>query len=223
MKRCVIFDLDGTLCDTSRDLLAAANTALAHLGRDVRLDPEAEADRATALKGGRAMLRLGLSRVGAVDDAEVDRGYRPLLDAYDAAICRETVFYPGALDAVHRLRDRGDAVGICTNKPEGLARKLMAALEADHLFDSLVGADRLPVRKPDPEHLFEAVRDAAGDRGRTVLIGDTKTDRDTAQRADVPCVLVTFAPGGSEVAALSPEGLLHDYADLDGLVDALLP
>lgn len=220
MKRSVIFDLDGTLCDTSGDLLAAANAAFVHLGRDIRLDPAAAEDRATALRGGRAMLRLGLGRLGDIDEAEVEAGYKPLLDAYAENICAQTVFYPGALDAVSRLRDRGDAVGICTNKPEGLALRLMRALGALERFDSLVGADTLAVRKPHPEHLVQAVHRAGGDMSRAVLIGDTTTDRETARRAGVPCVLVTFAQDGG-VHALEPDGLLDDYADLDAVLEAL--
>ncbi|CUH33036.1 Phosphoglycolate phosphatase [Jannaschia seosinensis] len=215
MKRCVIFDLDGTLCDTSQDLIAAANAAFAELGHDIRLDPQADEDRATALRGGRAMLRLGFSRKGEVDEAQVDAGYQPLLDAYERDICTHTVFYPGALDAVRRLRAAGDAVGICTNKPEGLARKLMDALDASDLFDSLVGADRLEVRKPHPDHLIEAVREAGGDMSRAAMIGDTETDRETAHEAGLPCILVTFGPGAGNVADLRPDALLQDYSQLE--------
>ena len=222
MKRCVIFDLDGTLCDTSGDLIAAANAAFAARGHDIRLDPAAPEDQATALTGGRAMLRLGFSRVGEVDEVEVDAGYQPLLDAYERDICRHTTFYPGAVDAVRRLRDRGDAVGICTNKPEALAEQLMAALGARDLFDSLVGADRLAVRKPRPEHLVESVVEAGGDMARAVLIGDTITDRRTAEAAGVPCILVTFAPAGASVSELDPDALLEDYADLDEVLDRVL-
>ncbi len=220
MKRCVIFDLDGTLADTSGDLIAAANAAFAHLGHDIRLDPEGAEDRAEALKGGRPMLRLGFSRAnagngGAIDEDAVNAGYRPLLDAYDRDIARHSVFYPGALDAVRRLRAAGDAVGICTNKPEALAEKLMAALGARDLFDSLVGADTLAVRKPHPEHLTESILRAGGELSRSVMIGDTDTDRQTATAAGVPCILVTFGPGAANVADLRPDALLHDYADLE--------
>ncbi|GIT92883.1 phosphoglycolate phosphatase [Jannaschia pagri] len=218
MKRSVIFDLDGTLCDTSGDLLAAANVALARLDRPERLDPARTEDKATALRGGRAMLRLALSRSGPVDETLVDAGYRPLLEAYGAAIAEHTEFYPGARDAVARLRDRGDGVAICTNKPEGLAVNLMAELGATDLFDALVGADTLPVRKPDPAPLVEAVRRIGGDMGRTVLIGDTETDRKTSAAAGVPSILVTFAPGGMDVAGLHPEALLDHF---DQLEDAL--
>ena len=221
MKRCVIFDLDGTLADTSGDLIAAANAALAALGRDVRLDPEAALDRTEALRGGRAMLRLGLSRLGPVDEGEVDRGYAPLLEAYDGAIAARTRFYPGALEAVGRLRAAGWATGICTNKPEALAVKLMAVLGASELFDSLVGADTLAVRKPHPEHLPESIARAGGDLARSVLVGDTATDRETARRARVPCILVTFAPDGRGVAALEPEAMLDSYAELERALEAI--
>ncbi|UWQ17655.1 HAD hydrolase-like protein [Jannaschia sp. M317] len=221
MKRTVIFDLDGTLCDTSGDLLAAANAALAHLGQVERLDADRVEDRATALRGGRAMLRLALGRAGIEDEALVDAGYQPLLDAYGQAISRHTTFYPGALDAVAALRAQGDAVGIATNKPEGLAEQLMADLGARHLFDSLVGADTLPVRKPHPDHMVAAVDRAGGDMARAVLIGDTDTDRKTATAARVPCVLVTFGPGAHDVSSLSPEALLHHYDDLDAVLAAL--
>ncbi|MEL6587872.1 MAG: HAD hydrolase-like protein [Pseudomonadota bacterium] len=215
MKRSVIFDLDGTLCDTSGDLLAAANAALSHLGHDLRLDPSKTEDRATALRGGRAMLRLALTRAGIEDEDEVDRGYQPLLDAYGQNISTHTTFYPGALDAIERLRSRGDAVAICTNKPEGLARQLMGDLGAMSLFDALIGADTLPVRKPDPTPLWAAIDRAQGPRDRAVLIGDTVTDRNTSKAAGIPSILVTFAPGGATVADLSPEALLHDYAHLE--------
>ena len=93
--------------------------------RDARPWPDAEA-RQVALLGGRSMLRLGLSRLGPVDEAEVDRGYDPLLSAYDAAVCVHTAFYPAGAEAtLSRLRGAGYALGICTNKPEALAVKLM--------------------------------------------------------------------------------------------------
>ena len=215
----VIFDLDGTLADTSGDLIAAANHCFRAMGAGNVLD--AQADAGTALRGGRAMLRLGLGRIREnVDEGEVDRWYQPLLKAYGEAIDNHTVFYPGAMEAVWRLRSAGVAVGICTNKPEGLARQLLTSLGVIGDFDSLVGADTLPVRKPDPTPLAHAVAAAGGGLSASVLIGDSVTDRDTARAAGVPCVLVTFSPAGHSVSDLTPDALLHDYADFE---DTVLP
>lgn len=217
----VIFDLDGTLADTSGDLIAAANFCFQDMGAGDLLDPRR--DQATALRGGRAMLKLGLDRLGrASDTATLDRYYPVLLEAYGMAIDAHTVMYPGAMDAVEVLKSRGYGVGICTNKPEHLAETLMQRLGVRQAFASLVGADTLPVRKPDPEPLFEAARRAGGDPARCVLIGDSDTDRNTSRAAGVPSVLVTFGPAGGDMAALEPEALLHAYADLPDIVDTLL-
>ena len=215
----MIFDLDGTLCDTSKDLLAAANAAFRGMGRDVVLDHADPEARATALRGGRPMLRLGLGRLGAVDEDEVDRAYRPLLDAYGEGVCVHTRFFPGAREAVERLRGDGYAVGICTNKPEALAVSLMAALGAAAAFDSLVGADTLPTRKPDVAPFAEAVERAGGDPARSVMVGDTATDRDTARAAGVPYILY-----GPAAAPDAPPGdvTIDDYAALGEVVAGLI-
>ena len=89
-------------------------------------------------------------------------------------------------------------------------------------FASLIGADTLPVRKPDPEHHFEAVRRAGGDIGRSLLVGDTATDRDTSRNAGVPSILVTFGPGREDVLALDPEATIDSYDQLDDVVARLI-
>lgn len=215
----VIFDLDGTLADTSGDLIAAANACFIGLGLGALLDPAQDAG--TALRGGRAMLNLGFSRVSGIEEGEVDRQYPILLDAYAKDIDRHTVLYPRAMDAVETLRTQGHNVGICTNKPEGLAEILLTRLGVRDAFASLIGADTLPVRKPDPEPLFEAVRRTGGDVAQCCLVGDTATDRNTAKAAGVPSILVTFGPSGEDMAALTPDVLMDDYRDLPNIVNQL--
>ena len=219
--RTVIFDLDGTLADTSADLIAAANDCFRGLGHGDVLHPVEDA--ATAFRGGRAMLRLGFERLGAgAREAEIDAQYPRLLAAYEAGIDRETRLYPGAEAAVRRLRAAGYATGICTNKPERLAEILMARLGVRDLFGALVGADTLAQRKPHPAPYLAAVDRAGGDLARSVLIGDTVTDRDTGRAAGVPVVLVAFGPGGAEAAALAPDAMLAHFDDLGDIVARLI-
>ena len=189
----IVFDLDGTLADTSGDLIAAANVCFADMGI---AGLSQAADQATALRGGRAMLRLGLSRQGDVDEALVDKYYPILLEAYGANLSTQTVFFEGALETVQALRDRGDRVAICTNKPEGLAEQLMRDLQARDLFHALIGADTLPVRKPDPAPYIAAVERAGG--GCITLLHDRRhpdgsQHRPRRRRAQHPC---RFWPGG---------------------------
>ena len=218
--RTVIFDLDGTLADTSGDLLEAANHCFRHMGYgDVLVHGQ---DAGVALRGGRMMLSHGLKRVGAHDEKTILSYYPMLLEAYSKAIDAYTQFYPGALEAVELLKGAGYGVGICTNKPEALADQLLSQMGVRDQFASLVGADTLPVRKPDPEPLREAARRAGGHPDLCILIGDSDTDRNTARAAGVPSVLVTFGPSGEDMAALEPEALLHHFEDLPDLVAGLI-
>ena len=217
--RSVIFDLDGTLADTSRDLVAAANACFQGLGLGDLLDPVADAG--TALRGGRAMLTLGFSRVAGFGPADVSRLYPALLQAYATGIDRHTTLFPGAMKAVAALTGLGYGVGICTNKPEALAQTLLVRLGIRDAFGALVGADTLPVRKPDPAPLWECVRRLGGDLTRTCLVGDSDTDRNTAAAAGVPSVLVTFGPAGGDMAALQPAALLRHFDDLVAVVEGL--
>ena len=215
--RCVVFDLDGTLADTSADLLAAANACLP--GGNV-LGP---GDALTAFHGGRAMLRLGYDRLGrAWSEADVDAAYPVLLEAYRQAIAAHPRLYPGAMDAVEALRAAGFAVSICTNKPEALAEELLQRLGVRGAFDAMIGADTLPVRKPDPAPYRAAVERAGGMVARSMLVGDTETDARTGVAAGVPVALVTFGPEGAGVSRFQPAALLERYEDLPGLAARLL-
>jgi phosphoglycolate phosphatase len=217
----VVFDLDGTLADTSGDLIAAANACFRDMDAGDLLDPVKDAG--TALRGGRAMLRLGMDRMGrTADDPLIDEYYEALLYHYARDIDTHTQLYDGAMDAVIALKERGYIVAICTNKPEALARELLTRLGILDTFAAMLGADSLPVRKPDPEHLFETVRRAGGDPARCVLVGDSDTDRNTSKAAGVPSILVTFGPSGDDMVALTPEALLDRYSDLPDLVETLL-
>lgn len=219
--RTIVFDLDGTLADTSGDLIAAANHCFDQIGI-AGLDPVIDA--ATAVRGGRAMLRLGLSRVGrAGDEALIDELYPVLLAAYARDIDTHTRFFPSALDVVAELRARGDRVAICTNKPEALAHSLLSRMGVLSQFDALIGADTLPTRKPDPAPYVAAVERAGGTVARSCMIGDTLTDHSTARAIGVASVLVDFSFGDEDVHALAPDAVISHFTELPGVIDRLLP
>jgi phosphoglycolate phosphatase len=218
--RTVIFDFDGTLADTSADMIAAANACFRARGAGDLLDPVADA--AIAFHGGRAMLRLGFERLGQGDAAEVEACFPRFLGYYEADLYGRTRLYPGAVAAVERLKAAGDRVAICTNKPEALALGVLRGLGIDRMFDAVIGADTLPTRKPDPAPYRAAVARAGGTVARSMMLGDTATDLATARAVGVPCALVTFGPGAADVAALEPEARLGSFEALDGIVARLV-
>jgi phosphoglycolate phosphatase len=215
-----VFDLDGTLADTAADLIGAVN-AVADAEGWPRLDPVAE--RTVAGQGGRALIRRAMAGAGLTpDEARVERLLPGFLAAYEARIAEETRLFPGALDCLDAFDALGWRVGLCTNKPEGLARTLVAALGVADRFGALLGADTLPVRKPDPLHFTETARRAGGDPARAVLIGDTVTDRETARRAGAPCILMRFGYATEPLETLAPEAIAGRLSETPGLARALL-
>lgn len=218
MAGTVVFDLDGTLADTSGDLIAAANACFEARGLGALLHPVDDA--LIAFHGGRAMLRAGYGRIGAdtlLPPGAEDEDYPRLLDAYGAQIAVHTRLYPGVEAALEALAGQGHRLTVCTNKPEALAETLLAALGVRDVFAGLIGADTLPVRKPDPRPYRAAVEAAGGTVGASFLVGDTETDRRTASAAGVRVALVGFGPEGEAISRLAPDAMINHFDELPAL------
>lgn len=214
----VVFDLDGTLADTAADLIAAANACFRSRGLGDLLHPRDDAG--IAFHGGRAMLRAGYERAPAdtlLPPGAEDEDFPRLVDFYDDGIAVSTRLYDGVEEALDALAADGAILSVCTNKPQALAEKLLAALGIRDRFAALVGADTLPVRKPDPRPYAAAVERAGGTVARSFLVGDTETDLKTARASGVPVTLVGFGPEGPGIARFSPDHILAHFAELPAL------
>ncbi len=177
----IAFDLDGTLADTAPDLAHALNLTLSALERET---VEPQLVRGLIGHGARSLLRRGLATSGEASEELVDRALPIFIEHYAANICNGTRAYPGLEAALDGLSSAGVALAICTNKPEALTHALLDALAWKTRFQSIVGGDTLPVRKPDPAPLHEAIARAGG--GRAAFVGDSITDADTPKRRAFP-------------------------------------
>lgn len=203
------FDLDGTLADTAPDLTASLNHVLARFGRPPL---PAEAVRRLVGHGARTLIRRGLAATGESAEAMVEEGMPLFLDHYADHICDGTRPYDGLERALDGLADQGVALAICTNKPERLTLQLVDALGWTGRFQAIVGADTLPVRKPDPAPLHEAIARAGG--GRAIFVGDSITDADTARAAGLPLIAVSFGFSDRPVAELGADAVIDHYDEL---------
>lgn len=205
----VAFDLDGTLVDSAPDLAAALNHSLTQLGR-----PTVPADSVYFMigHGAGALLRRGLAASGEATDALVAAGFPYFMDYYAAHIRDGTNPYPGLDAALDALAGRGVKLAMSTNKPERLTRLLIEALGWQGRFDAVVGGDTLPVRKPDPAPLHEAIARAGG--GRAVFVGDSIVDADTARAAGLPFVAVSFGFSDRPVVELGADAVIDSYDQL---------
>lgn len=223
--RGAIFDLDGTLADTAGDLLEAANKALAPRGLPL-LDKKR--DRHIAGRGGRSMILRSLqlakrSSEGPAAAALIDAIYPELLEAYAGALAVETHLFDGVEACLDALEAQGWRLGVCTNKPEGLALGVLDALGIRHRFPAILGADTLSVRKPDPVHMTQTALRIGADPARSVMIGDTLTDLATARNAGRPCILTSFGFAAEPLADLAPDVIVDHFDEIAPALERLSP
>jgi phosphoglycolate phosphatase len=186
----VVFDLDGTLVDTAPDLHAHLNEMLADLGR-----PGFALDEVRPMigDGARVLLRRGLEASGGMPDGvDLEALFDEFLRRYTVRPQRFGTVFDGVADILERLATDGMMLGVCTNKPQAPADRLLAELGLARHFQVVIGGDSLAVRKPDPGHL-QTVLDRLGAKpNRAVLVGDSANDVRAAEATGVPCVLVSF-------------------------------
>jgi phosphoglycolate phosphatase len=208
--RPIVFDLDGTLVDSAPDLHAAANPMLAELGR-----PPLSLAQVTGFIGNGVpkLVERCLEATGGVGARHAEAVAR-FRHHYDAAPAELTRPFAGARAAVEDLRQAGCPLGICTNKPEAPARKLLNLLGMDGLFDTVVGGDTLPSQKPDPAPLRRAIEALGGAPASAIFVGDSEVDALTAARAGVAFALFTRGYRRTPVERLGAAVAFEDFAEL---------
>lgn len=200
-----VFDLDGTLVDTAPDLVDACNVVLAAAGYGA---VQADAVRPTIGLGGRAILAQALIQTGRdPNNVDVDALLAAFLAEYQSRIARLSRPFPEMIDAIHALSKAGVALAVCTNKREGMARTLLDALGLLQHFVALTGGDTYAAKKPDPLPLRQTVAAAGGTLTRTVFVGDSLVDFETATAAAVPLVGVTYGYSEVPMEKLGPDRL----------------
>ena len=190
MTTAVVFDLDGTLADTTPDIAAALNRTLERRGLGPLSD--AEVHGMTGYGAGELVLRAFAAAGERLDDEAAAEQTRRYLETYAERPVERSEPNRDAGEALAALAARGAALGVCTNKDTALAWTVLRGLGlADHLR-AVVGADAVPHRKPHPGHL-QAVLDALGAPAETaVYVGDNAIDVQTAEMAGVRCAIVAW-------------------------------
>jgi phosphoglycolate phosphatase len=214
MARWMLLDLDGTLVDSVPDLAAALNRSLAAHGLAPLSRPLVQG---FVGDGAKALVDRGFAHYRRVADAAV---LQTFLDDYGANAAVETRPYPGVPEGLARLRDAGWTLAVCTNKPEGPARSLLAALGLAGHFAVVGGGDSFPARKPDPAHLLATLAAAGGTVDRCVMVGDHHNDILAAVGAGVPAV---WARWGYGVGVEGAVAAIDAFAALPGVANEVVP
>lgn len=205
----VIFDLDGTLVDSVAAICDVANALLDELG----LPPLAVSDaRQYVGNGAEVFLKRVLTARDALDSEKFPSHLQRFLQLYAEAPGEANSPFPGADEALRELAREGWAIGLCTNKPQVPAEAVLRAHGWMNLFQTVIAGDTLPQRKPDPAPLLEAARRLG--RRKTIFVGDSDVDAETAAAAGMPFVLYTEGYRKSPIQDLPHGGAFSDFSQL---------
>lgn len=215
----LVFDLDGTLADTAADLVATLNAILQREG--LAPLPLAQA-RDMIGAGAKALIQRGFQAAGRpLGPERLDHLFDDFLEHYREHLVEQTVLYDGVEAALDRLEAEGFRFAVCTNKVEEHSVRLLEALGVSGRFAAICGRDSFAFFKPDPRHLTATVEKAGGDPARAIMVGDSRTDIDTARAAGLPVIAVTFGYTDAPVATMGPDRLIDHFDQLYEAVKAV--
>lgn len=203
----IIFDLDGTLVDSRRDLAAALNHARSHFGL-----PPLEVERVARLVGDgvRVLLERGFA---TVDPNVVEAALRLFLPWYEEHCLDQTTLYPGVREGLAELADR--KLAVVTNKPERFSRKILSGLDVAGCFAHVIGGDSGPARKPDPAGIRAVLERTGVSAERALVVGDSLHDLRAARAAGVRAAAVTYGFGDeAELRAAQPDFVFARFGEL---------
>ena len=185
--RTVLFDLDGTLADTAPDMAHALNLLLKE--KDYEPLPF-DTIRPWVSHGGLALVRLGFGEERG--DVELENLRQRFLEIYAENLCRETHLFPGIAQLLAMLSENGFNWGVVTNKPRYLTEPLVAQLTIQPPPACIVSGDTTTNRKPHPEPMLLACKQAGSDPHECLYVGDAERDIDAGKRAGMKTLVALF-------------------------------
>lgn len=207
MVKLIVYDLDGTLVDTRRDIAEAAN----HMRSRMGLPPMPEKKICGFVGLGLAQLVAGC--LETVDPAKTEEGTRIYRAYYSQHLLDHTSLYPGAREVLEHFRTRRQAV--ITNKPDPYSRQILEGLGVVGYFLEIVAGNSGYPKKPDPGSLKALMGKEAAGPSETLFVGDSSIDTETGSKAGV--LTVVLAQGFSEREELEqagPDYLVEDFQEL---------
>ena len=208
----IIFDLDGTLVDSRRDIAASVNELLSGMGR-AQLPPE----RIFGFIGNGVRKLLERSLEGDPGDRAIDAAIERYLPIYRRRLLETTRPYPGVREALETLQP-GRKMAVLTNKPTRESLDVLEGLDLSRYFNEVHGGDSFPHRKPHRMGVDALIESTGARRARTLLVGDSRVDFETAHNSEIPVSLVTYGIGADEVGELSPDYVVDDLRQLIPIV-----
>jgi phosphoglycolate phosphatase len=211
VKPLLIFDLDGTLVDSKKDLTASVN----YIRQKFDLPVLTEEEIARFIGNGAVML-MRRTLGSQANETDVQRALQMFLSYYRAHMLDHTLLYSGVRETLDRLHDC--KLAVLTNKPVHFSCAMLDGLGVYRYFAAVYGGNSFDQKKPDPVGVYQILSDTRGQREKTWMIGDSAVDVLTGRNAGITTCGVTYGYNTESFKETPPDFLIDRFSDLEGLV-----
>ena len=224
-KFTILFDLDGTLVDTAPDLMNAHNHVMRKFGYETK-----STDDIRKLIGqgagsliGRSVWGQAKKEFGQINDLNIKKEMvKEFINYYANNIAIESKLVNGVLEFLNWSKKNNISMGVCTNKQEYLSIDLLKKLKIYDYFEYIAGSDTFDYCKPDPRHLTNVVEIMQGDINKSIMIGDSETDAESAKSAGIPFILLEDGYTEKKVSEIYHNHLIKDFVNIEEIVNKYL-
>ncbi|HUE01657.1 MAG TPA: HAD-IA family hydrolase [Bryobacteraceae bacterium] len=205
----LVFDLDGTLIDSRQDLANAGNATRGHMGM-----PALDDTRVWSYVGNGAPVLVRRLLGEEASEAQVQEALEFFIEYYADHKLDYTTLYPGVREAIDRLREAGVRMAVLTNKPVRISRAILDGLGVGGHFRQVYGGNSFDFKKPHPIGVETLMAECGAARGRTMMVGDSSVDIETARNAQVKSCGVTYGLQPESLRAVPPDLLVDRMEEL---------
>ena len=214
----ILFDLDGTIVNTAPDLMAAHNHVMRTFGFE---EKKMEDIKSLAGKGAWVMMQRSLKK--EINDENLKQKMKKeFLNFYSKNIDKESKPLKGVVNFLEWAQSKNISSAVCTNKQEKLAIDLLKKINLFKYFEYVAGCDTFEYNKPDPRHLTSIVEIIGGKLNKTIMVGDSEVDGDSAKNANLPFVLVENGYTGKKPEEIKHDHLIKDFINFEKIIEKYL-
>ena len=224
-KFTVLFDLDGTLIDTAPDLMNAHNHVMQKFGYETKSTNEIRnlVGKGAASMIGRSLWNQARKELKKIDDEEIkSKMVDEFIDYYGKNIAVESKLLPGVLEFLKWCKKNNISMAVCTNKTEHLAVDLLKQINVYDYFEYVAGYNTFDYCKPDPRHLTNVIEIIQGELKKSIMIGDSETDSESAKAAGLPFILVEDGYTDKTINEIYHNHLIKDFNGIEQIINKYL-